>query len=120
MCTGISAHRNHLAFSEIEVSISNNASVYSSVTSVSYSPMFSPRRSLQMQVHKKRAKDPLQGCAKTRDQTQTSLLSGEDDICDHGERVAVQRSGVLSPPQAAEHQEPCQVVQNLEGQAQGV
>lgn len=36
--------------------------------------------SLQVQVHQKRTKDQVQGRSEAGDQTQTSLLSGEDDI----------------------------------------
>lgn len=36
--------------------------------------------SLQVQVHQKRTKDQVQGCPEAGDQTQISLLSGEDDI----------------------------------------
>lgn len=38
--------------------------------------------------------------------------------CDDGERVSVQRSGILSSPQTSEHQESGQMVPYLEGQAQ--
>lgn len=93
-----------------------DASLYNgSVAFVSYCLIFPPHRSLQVQVHKKRAKDSLQGCAKAGDQTQTSFLPREDDICHHGERGALQRSGVLSAPQTAEYQKPSQVVPDLEG-----
>lgn len=36
--------------------------------------------SLQVQVHQKRAQDPIQGCTEAGDQTQTPVLPGEDDI----------------------------------------
>lgn len=78
------------------------------------------RRSLQVQVHQKRTKDPLQGCTEAGDQTQTPVLPREDDIRDDGEHRSVQRAGVLSSSQTPEHQESGQMVPHLEGQAQGV
>lgn len=65
--------------------------------------MLPERRSLQVQVHQKRAQDPIQGCAEAGDQTQTPVLPGEDDICDNGECVSVQGAGVLSSSQTSEH-----------------
>lgn len=71
-------------------------------------------------MHQKRTKDQIQGRTEAGDQTQTPVLPGEDDICDNGERVSVQRSGILSSSQTSEHQESGQMVPHLEGQAQGV
>lgn len=73
-----------------------------------------------MQVHQKRTKDQIQGRTEAGNQTQTPILPREDDLCDNGECVPVQRTGVLSPPQTSEHQEPGQMVPYLEGQTQGV
>lgn len=71
-------------------------------------------------MHQKRTKDQIQGRTEAGDQTQTSILPREDDICDDGECVSFQRSGILSSSQTSEHQESGQMVPHLEGQAQGV
>lgn len=94
--------------------------MHSSATFVSGGLILPERRSLQVQVHQKRTKDQIQGCTEAGDQTQTPVLPREDDICDDGERVPVQRAGVLSSSQTSEHQESGQMVPHLEGQAQGV
>lgn len=94
--------------------------MHSGATFVSGGLILPERRSLQVQVHQKRAKDQIQGCTEAGDQTQTPVLPREDDICDDGERVPVQGAGVLSSSQTSEHQESGQMVPHLEGQAQGV
>lgn len=78
------------------------------------------RRSIQVQVHQKRTKNPVQGRPEAGDQTQAPVLPREDDICDDGERGSIQGAGVLPASQTAEHQEPGQMVPHLEGQTQGV
>lgn len=45
--------------------------------------------SLQVQVHQKRAQDPIQGCTEAGDQTQTPVLPGEDDIVSQTDSLSV-------------------------------
>lgn len=97
-----------------------HASVHGGATFLSGGLIFPERRSLQVQVHQKRSKDQIQGCTEAGDQTQTSVLPREDDICDDGECRSVQGAGVLSSSQTSEHQESGEMVPYLEGQAQGV